>query len=184
DNSKFEIIHQVSKFDTAAGISVGIPIKFGSETGIQQGKALEDTLLIAMMVILVLYSLYSLLIFIFISRNKTFLFFAVGFLFPAIDEMLTYNSATMEWLHFNYVWSFKFKELIYLGAALFLVHIMRNLLKEPWKFKRFRVFTIMYGICALFITILPLEYLLQVNTLFFILYFASFIAVVPLALKE
>lgn len=184
ENDEIIIMLQVSNFDTSKGIAINSPIEFGTAQAIAKDKGFQDVLLISMVIILVLHSIYSLLIYIFIYRKKIMLFFTIGFLFPAIDEMLTYNSATMEWLHFNYVWSFKFKELIYLGAALFLVHIMRNLLKEPWKFKRFRVFTIMYGICALFITILPLEYLLQVNTLFFILYFASFIAVVPLALKE
>lgn len=184
DSHEIELMLQVSNFDTAAGISVGNPIKFGTEKGIQQSKGFEDILLIAMVVILVLHSLYSLLIFIFISKNKIFLFFAVGFLFPAIDELLTYNSAAMEWMQFNYEWSFKFKELIYLGAAFFLVQIMRNLLRMTSEHKRFRWLTILYGISALLIVVLPLDILIQVNITFFALYFISFIAVVPLALKE
>ncbi len=183
-NHEIELMLQVSNFDTTAGISVGSPIKFGTEKGIQQAKGFQDILLIAMVVILVLHSLYSLLIFIFISRNKIFLFFAVGFLFPAVDELLTYDSAAIEWMNFNYEWSFKFKELIYLGAAFFLVQIMRYLLRIVSQHKRFRWLSILYGMSALLILVLPLNILIHVNITFFALYFISFIIVVPLALKE
>ncbi|GGA70644.1 hybrid sensor histidine kinase/response regulator [Ornithinibacillus halotolerans] len=183
EKNEINIILQVSNFDTNEGIAISSPIKFGTSKAIAKNKNFEDTLLISMVVILLLHSIYSLLIY-FISRKKIMLFFAVGFLFPAIDEMLTYNSSTMEWLHFNYEWSTKFKELVYLGAALFLVQIMKNLLRDSDNYKRFHRLTIMYGICALLIVTLPLNYLIQVNTMFFILYFVSFLAVVPLALKD
>ncbi|GGN55684.1 ATP-binding response regulator [Oceanobacillus indicireducens] len=184
DSHEIEVMLQISNFDTTAGISVGSPIQFGTEKGVQQDIGFQDVLLIAMVVILVLHSLYSLLIFIFISRNKIFLFFALGFLFPAIDELLTYNSAAMEWMNFNYRWSFKFKELIYLGAAFFFVQIMRYLLRTASQYKRFRWLSILYGISALLIVVLPLNILIHVNITFFALYFISFITVVPLALKE
>ncbi|MFA1818861.1 ATP-binding protein [Virgibacillus oceani] len=184
ESNEIDIMLQVSNFDTNEGIGISSPIKFGTSQAITSSKNLEDVLLITMVVILVLHSIYSLLIYIFISRKKIMLFFAIGFLFPAIDEMLTYDSATMEWLHLNYEWSFKLKELIYLGAALFLVQIMRNLLRISKEYKRFRWLTVLYGICALLIVVLPLNYLIQINTMFFILYFISFVAVVPLALKE
>lgn len=184
EDHEIEIMLQVSNFDTSKSITINNPIKFGFSNAIAKSKGFEDLLLITMVVIIILHSIYSLLVYIFIYRKKIMLFFAVGFLFPAIDELLTYNSASMEWLHLNYVWSFKFKEFIYLGAALFLVQIMRNLLTNSEKYKRFNWFTMLYGICALFIIILPLDYLIEVNAMVFILYFASFIAVVPLALKE
>lgn len=184
EDNEIDIMLQVSNFDTSEGIAVSSPIKFGTSNAIAKDKGFEDTLLIGMVVILILHSIYCLLIYTFISRKKIMLFFAVGFLFPAIDEMLTYNSASMEWLHFNYEWAFKFKELVYLGAALFLVQIMKTLLRNSQKYKRFRWLTMLYGACALLIIILPLNDLIQVNTMFFILYFVSFIAVVPLALKE
>ncbi|MCJ8008825.1 ATP-binding protein [Lederbergia wuyishanensis] len=184
ENNEIDIMLQVSNFDTTKGIAISHPIKFGTSKAIAKSKTYEDGLLTSMVVILVLHSLYSLLIFTFIYRKKIMLFFSVGFLFPAIDEMLTYNSASIDLLHFNYEWSFKFGELIYLGAAFFLVQIMKSLLRSSQEYKRFRWFTILYGVCALLIIILPLNVLIQVNMMFFILYFASFIGVVPLALKE
>lgn len=184
ENDEINIMLQVSNFDTTESITMSNPIKFGSSKAISKSKSFEDTLLIAMVVILILHSMYSLLVYIFVSREKVLLLFVVGFLFPAIDELLTYNSASMEWLHLNYGWSFKFKELIYLGAALFLVQIMKSLLSNSEQYKRFKWFTVLYAISALIIIILPLNILVEVHTLFFILYFASFIAVIPLALRE
>lgn len=184
ENNEINIMIQVSNFDTFQGVAINTPITFGTSKAIAKNKDFNDNLLRSMVVILVLHSIYSLLIYIFIYRKKIMLFFAFGFLFPAIDELLTYNSASMEWLHFNYEWAFKFKELIYLGAAFFLVQIMRNLLRDSHQNKRFKWFTILYGISVLLILVLPLNYLIQVNILFFILYFVSFIGVVPLALKD
>lgn len=183
ENNEIDIILQVSNFDTSKGIGIGSPIKFGIDTAIVKNKSFEDILVISLVVILILHSVYSILLFI-ISRQYRLLFIAIGFLLPAIDELLTYNSATMEWLGFSYVWSFKFKELIYLGAAFFLVQIMKMLLRNASSYKRFRLLTAMYGICASLIVLLPLHYLNEVISLFFIVYIISFIAVVPLALKE
>lgn len=184
DDNEIDIMLQVSNFDTTKGISVSKPFKFGSLKAITNNKNFEDYLVISMVVILILHSVYSLLIYIFIHRERIMLFFAVGFLFPAMDELLTYNSASMEWLHLNYEWSFKFKEIIYLGAALFLVQMMRYLLKDFKKYKQFKWFTILYGVCALLIIFLPLNDLIEVNMIFFALYFISFITVIPLALKD
>lgn len=183
ESNEIDLMIQVSNFDTFEGIEINTPIKFGTSKAMLSNKRFEDGLLISMVVILVLHSIYSLLIYA-ISRQKMLLFFAIGFLFPAIDEMLTYNSASMAWLHFNYEWSYKFKELVYLGAALFLVHIMKNLLKEAAQYKRFRWFTTFYAVSACFIIILPLNVLISVNSLFFILYVVSFISVIQLALKD
>ncbi len=184
DSSTIDIMLQVSNFDTSKGIYVGTPVKFGTAKAMAKSKSFEDVLILGLVVILLLHSIYCLLIYLFISRKHIILFFAIGFLFPAIDELLTYNSSLLEWLHFNYAWSFKFKELVYLGAALFLVQIMKNLLKNAMEYKRFHWFTVLYGICALLIITLPLNLLIEINMLFFILYFASFIAVIPLTLKE
>lgn len=184
DHHEIDVMLQVSNFDTDKGISTSQPFKFGTSKAIMKNKGFQDYLLVSMVVILLLHSVYSLLIYIFIRRERTMLFFAIGFLFPAIDELLTYHSGTMEWLHLNYEWSFKFKELIYLGAAFFLVQIMKYLLENFEKYKRFNWFAFMYGISALFIIFLPLDYLNQINVVFFALYFVSFISVIPLALKD
>ena len=183
DSNEIEFVLQVSNFDTTQGIRLGSPIKFGLEKAIAKNKSFEDILLMSLVIILVLHSIYSLLLFI-ITRKYVMLFFAIGFLLPAIDELLTYNSASMEWLGFNYEWSFKFKELVYLGAAFFLVQLMKNLLKDFKRYKRFRILAILYAICAIFTLILPINLLIQVNLFFFIVYFISFVAVIPLAMKE
>lgn len=184
ENNEIDIVLHISNFDTSYGIAVKNPIKFGSSEAMAKKQNFEHILLIGMVVILFLHSLYCVLIYVFIHRNKIFLIFAVGFLLPATDELITYNSSTMEWLHFNYEWSFKFKELIYLGAALFLVQIMSVLLTDFRSYRRLRWFVICYGISALLIVILPLRYLLQIDIIFFILYTVSFLSVASLALKE
>lgn len=183
-NNEIDIILHISNFDTSYGIAVKNPIKFGSSEAMVKKQRFEGVLLIGMVVILFLHSLYCILIYIFIHRERIILIFAVGFLLAATDELITYNSSTMEWLHLNYEWSFKFKELVYLGAALFLVHFMSVLLTNFKAYKRFRWFFICYGISALFIILLPLNYLLEVNIIFFILYTISFLSVAFLALRE
>lgn len=184
ETNEIDIMLQVSNFDTSKGITINNPIKFGTSKAIDKEQDFTKVLLVGMVVILLLHSLYSILIYIFIHRDKIILFFAVGSLLPAIDELITYNYFTIEWLQLNYIWSFKLKALIYLGAAFFLVQMMRVLLTNFQQYKRFRLFSILYGISAILIMILPLNYMIQVNIVFFILYFISFLSVVFLALKE
>src|SRR5699024_6915285 len=52
------------------------------------------------------------------------------------------------------------------------------------QYKRFRWFTISYGVCAIFILVLPLNLVIQVSVLFFGLYMVSFLSVMTLAMKE
>jgi len=79
EKNEIDIMLQVSNFDTSKGIAVSSPIKFGSSKAIAKNKNFEDILVISLVVILVLHSVYSLLLYIFISRKKIMLFFTVGF---------------------------------------------------------------------------------------------------------
>ncbi|MFC5591732.1 ATP-binding protein [Sporosarcina soli] len=182
--NKIDIVLHVSNFDTSQGIAINKSIKFGTHDAIAKEQHFTDILMAGIVITLLLYSIYSLLIYLFIHRANILLFFAFGFLLPGIDELITYNSASMGWLPLNYEWSFKFKELVYLGAALFLIQIMEVLLPNFQQYKRFWWFNLFYGLCAIAIIVFPLNTLIQVNVAFFILYIISFLSVVSLALKE
>ena len=184
ESKEINIVLQVSNFDTEKGIAIKKPIKFSSADALAKANRLESFLLNGLVIVLLLHSLYSLLIYFFIHRNKILLLFSVGFVLPGIDELLTYDASAMEWLKLDYLWQFKLKELVYLGASFFLVQIMRVLLTNFHQYVFFHWYTFFYGISALLIIILPLPYLLMINDTFFILYIVSFLSVIFLAMKE
>ncbi|RKD25891.1 hypothetical protein BEP19_02890 [Ammoniphilus oxalaticus] len=184
EKGEIDLVLHVSNFDTMKGISIAKPLQFSYTEVIAKEQSFAQILLISMVTILFLHSIYSLLIYILIHRDKIFLFFTLGFTFPAIDELVTYSNATFDWLQLNYAWSFKLREFIYLAAPFFLVQLMRMLLTNYKQYKRFRWFTIAYGIGAALIILLPIQAIMQVDVLFFSLYFVSFLSVITLALKE
>lgn len=184
DKKEIDIILYVSNFDTVENIGINKSIKFGSAEAISKEQNFIKTLLIGMVVVLLLHSLYSLLIYFFIYRNKIVLFFTIGFIFPALDELITYDQTLIDWLQLDYHWSLKFTNLIYLAASFFFVQFMRVLLTKYKHHKMFHLFSILYGICAVSILIMPMEYLIPANVIFFILYFVSFLTVLLFAFQE
>lgn len=179
-----DLVLQVSNFDTIENIGINKSIKFGSAEAMLKEQNFTKTLVTGMVVVLLLHSIYSLLIYFFILRDKIVLFFTVGFIFPALDEMITYDKSFINWLQLDYQWSLKLTNLIYLASIFFFVQFMRVLLKKYKYHKIFRWFSILYALGAISIILMPTPYLLPANGVFFILYFVSFLSVLLFAFKE
>lgn len=184
DQKEIDIILYVSNFDTDENIGIHKSIKFGSAEAISKERDFIKTLLTGMVVVLLLHSLYSLLVYFFIYRNKMVLFFTIGFIFPALDEIITYDKSIIDWLQLDYPWSLKLTNLLYLAASFFFVQFMRVLLTKYRQHKLFYLFSVLYGICAALILIMPVQYLLPANAVFFVLYFVSFLSVLLFAFQE
>ncbi|WP_203363587.1 ATP-binding protein [Bacillus sp. REN10] len=183
NQSEIELVMQVSNFDTPEKASIKKSIKFGSAASIIDEQQSIKTTTMMIIAILLLYSLYTILIYFFIYPKKIILFFTVGFLFTALDEFINYNKSILEWLHFDYDWSIKIIQLVYLVSAFFLVQLIRSLLMEYNKARVFRWFNILYGLAALYIFILPIPFIFFAESLFSVLYLGSFLTVIVLALK-
>ncbi len=96
DKKEMDIILYVSNFDTVENIGIHKSIKFGSAEAISKEQDFIKILLTGMVVVLLLHSLYSLLVYFFIYRNKIVLFFTIGFIFPALDELITYDKSLID----------------------------------------------------------------------------------------
>lgn len=183
-SNELDIIIHISNFDNIHKAQLGSPIILGSVEKVYAKQNLEEMLVIAMVVILALHSMYSFLIFIFISRNLIFLIFGLGFLFPALDELFTYSANYLDFLDLSYNHNYQLKLFIYLGAAFFFVLLLKSLLPTDRTYRRFKVFYFLYLVATISILILPINYIIQFEYLLYILYFSSFIGVMPLAMNE
>lgn len=184
DQPVIDITLLVSNFDTKKGVGLTKSIHFGNAEAVYAEHALNQTLTISLVVVLSLFSVFSVLVYFFIYKNKIVLFFTLGFLLPAIDELTTFNRALLDYLPLNYEWSTKFLNLVYLGAAFFFIQFMRLLLVHYREVKLFNYYSWLYLVCALLIIILPVSTLTEADTSFFVLYALSFLSVVVLALRE
>lgn len=183
DQSEIELVMQVSNFDTPEQASIEKSIKFGSDTSIIHEQQSNKTLTMMIIIVLLLYALHMILIYLFIYRKKVLLFFTAGFLFTALDELINYNKSVLTWLHLDYDWSIKITQFVYLVSAFFFVRLMRSLLTEYKKARVFHWLNILYGLCALYIFILPIRFIFFAETFFSLLYLGSFVTVIILALK-
>ncbi len=183
NQSEIDLVLHVSNFDTPEGVKLGKTMKFGTTQAIVSEQDFLKTLILSIVVVLIVHSLYAVLVYVFIAQNKVFLFFAIGFLLPALDELITFNKGVMSWLPLNYDWSLKLINLIYLGSVFFFVQLMRVLLTNKHE-KIFRWYSILYSLSALSIIFMPTYYLFPADTLFFVLYFVSFLTVIFFAFKE
>lgn len=182
--NKIDITLLVSNFDTQKGVGISKSIHFGTGKAIGAEHSMNQTLTISLVVVLLLFSVLSLLVYFFIYKKKLVLFFTFGFLLPAIDELTTFNGALLYHLPLNYEWATKFLNLVYLGAAFFFVQFMRILLKRYREARLFTYYSWLYLLCAFLIIVLPVSTLTEADTSFFILYALSFLSVVVLALNE
>ncbi|MGE7091125.1 hybrid sensor histidine kinase/response regulator [Lysinibacillus sp. NPDC048646] len=182
--SEIDILLQVSNFDTPVNTVINKRISFTSASAMTHYQTITKLSLATISVIIIMYALFSILVFLFIYRKKIVLLFTVGFLLPLVDELITYDRSILDWLNLDYVWSLKLSNIVYLGASFFFVQFMRVLLVKYQHAKCFRWFSILYALGTLLIILLPIQWLHAANSLFFILYIVSFLYVVVLALRE
>lgn len=184
EEKSIDITLFVSNFDTNEGIGIAKSIHFGYGEAIDKEHTMNEVLTISLVVVLLLFSVFSLLVYLFIYKNKMVLFFTFGFLLPAIDEMTTFNPSLLQYIPLNYEWTIKFLNLIYLGAAFFFIQFMRQLLTNYRNSKLFTYYSWLYLLGAIIIVTLPISKLTDATTSFFVLYGVSFLSVVVLALRE
>lgn len=184
EQREIELLLQVSNFDIPTDAIITKRILFSSADAMMHRQHIVNISLTSVSVILILLALLSILVYLFIYRKKIVLLFTAGFLFPLADEYITYDRSILDILQLDYVWSLKLSHVIYLVASFFFVQLMRILLRKYHQSKYFGLFSILYGLSAMLIVILPIQWLHLMNTLFFMLYLGSFLFVVILALKE
>ncbi|MED3804246.1 ATP-binding protein [Lysinibacillus xylanilyticus] len=181
---EIDIILHVSNFDTSISNSIDKRILFGSASAIEHHQMINDLSLATISIILILFALFSTLVFLFIYPKPIVLLFTVGFLLPLADELISYDQSIITWLHLDYVWSFKLSTIIYLGSSFFFIQFMRVLLVKYHNAKSFKRLFAFYGLSAFLTVVLPISWLLVINSFYYILYVVSFLFVVVLALKE
>jgi len=184
EQSEIDVLLYVSNFDTPSNVAITKRLTFSSAPAMMHYQFITQLSLVFISMLLILFALFSILVFLFIYRKKIVLLFTVGFLLPLADELITYDRSILNWLHLDYEWSVKLSNIIYLGASFFFVQFIRILLEKYQQAKYFKWFSMLYGIAALLIILLPIEWLYTVNLLFYMLYIVSFLYVVVLALKE
>ncbi|WP_409367710.1 ATP-binding protein [Lysinibacillus sp. 38-6] len=184
EQSEIDVLLHVSNFDTPSNVAITKRLTFSSAPAMMHYQLITQLSLGFISMLLILFALFSLLVFLFIYRKKIVLLFTVGFLLPLADELITYDRSILNWLQLDYEWSVKLSNIIYLGASFFFVQFIRILLEKYQQAKYFKWFSMLYGIAALLIMLLPIEWLYTVNLLFYMLYIVSFLYVVVLALKE
>ncbi|MDM5246107.1 ATP-binding protein [Lysinibacillus sp. G4S2] len=184
EQPEIDLILHVSNFDTPASPIITKRVLFSSASAMAHHELITDISLTTISVMLVMFALFSILVFLFIYRKPIVLLFTVGFLLPLADEIISYDRSILAWLHLDYVWSFKLSTIIYLGASFFFVQFMRVLLVKYRNAKCFQWILAFYVLGVFLTVILPIDWLYTINFLFFILYGISFLFVVALALRE
>lgn len=184
EQPEIDLILHVSNFDTSAGPVIDKRILFGSAAAMAHQQMINNLSLATISIALILFALFSTLVFLFIHPKPVVLLFTVGFLLPLSDELVSNDRSILTWLHLNYVWSFKLSTIIYLGASFFFVQFMRVLLVKYRHAKCFQWLFAFYALSAFFTVVLPINWLNTINSLYYILYVISFLSVVVLALRE
>lgn len=184
EESEIDLVLHVSNFDTSESPTISKRVLFSSATAMMHHQQVTQLSLATISIMLIIFALFSILVFLFIYRKPIVLLFTIGFLLPLADELITFDRSILDWLHLNYAWSFKLSSVIYLGASFFFVQFMRVLLVKYRYAKCFQLFFHLYALGALLIVLLPIKWLYISNLLFFILYAASFLFVVAFALRE
>jgi len=182
--SEMDLVLHVSNFDTSENPTISKRVLFSSATAMTHHQQVTKLSLATISIMLIIFALFSILVFLFIYRKPIVLLFTIGFLLPLADELITFDRSILDWLHLEYAWSFKLSSVIYLGASFFFVQFMRVLLVKYRYAKCFQLFFHLYALGALLIVLLPIKWLYISNLLFFILYAASFLFVVAFALRE
>ncbi|MBG9456866.1 hypothetical protein ABE61_23520 [Lysinibacillus sphaericus] len=184
EQPELDIILHISNFDTTISPTINKKIWFTSASAMAHQQIINNLSFAIISITLLLFALFSSLVFLFIYPKPVVLLFTIGFLLPLADELISHDPSMLNWLHLDYVWSFKLSSIIFLGSSFFFVQFMRVLLVKYRHAKSFQWFFAFYALSAFFTIILPINWLYTINPLYFILYIISFLTVVALALRE
>ncbi|WP_155592547.1 ATP-binding protein [Lysinibacillus cavernae] len=181
---EIDIVIHISNFDTFKNPIINKKISFGTASAMTHHQLITGLSLSIIVVMLLLFALFSILVFLFIYKKPIVLLFTIGFLLPLADELITFDCSLLDWLHFNYVWSYKLSSIIFLGSSFFFLQFMRVLLVNYHNTKTFQWIFGFYVLGVSLIIVLPMSWLVPTKILFFVLFVVSFLYVVVLALRE
>lgn len=181
---EIDIMLQLSNFDTPSSPIINKRVLFGTASAMTHHQLIVGLSLSTIVVMLIIFSLFSILVYLFIYRKSIVLLFTIGFLLPLADELITFDRSLLDWLHMNYVWTYKLSSIIFLGASFFFVQFMRVLLVKYHNTKTFQWIFAFYVLNATLTIVLPMPWLIPTKNIFFVLYLVSFLYVVVLALRE
>ncbi len=89
--SEINLILHVSNFDTPTSPIINKRILFGTALAMTHHQLIVGLSLSTIVVMLIIFSLFSILVYLFIYRKSIVLLFTFGFLLPLADELITFD---------------------------------------------------------------------------------------------
>ncbi|WP_156476092.1 ATP-binding protein [Sporosarcina psychrophila] len=184
--TEIDLLIHVSNYNPVYPAGITKTIKFGTSSAIKKSQLVSYLMQFTSVVILLMHSVYTLVIFLLFGRKKELVFLSLTFLCAAIsiliddDKLLLYLFPAISW-----TWWVKLLYLSYASSVFFMLQFFKQILMENSIHKTrisipFKALTVLY---LLFVICVLLDYKMMIAPLFRVIMF--FIpAIIPFTLSK
>ncbi|GAA0352923.1 ATP-binding protein [Bacillus horti] len=173
DIQEIELLIRVANFDNPINGGILRTIKFGSEAAIDNERMYSIGFQLVTFVILLLHALYAFILYLFNTKEKSFLLFCILLFLASITIVSDHDTLLTFWFSLDYASILKVRMISYLWLSFFILLLAMNFSGYVRRSKYFYSYFTILILYTIFVVIAPTEPIFHTRDmgLFTILYF-------------
>jgi len=169
ESGVIEVIIQAANYIDARNSGIIRSIKFGREDVLSQETELSESLQQMVAIVFLMHAIYALILFLLGSRDKRLLYFSILMGSMTFSNLLGSDHKLLHiWLPINYEWGFKFVHFFVAAGAYALLQFISYQSTGYWRIM-IRWCIALSGVAGLLALIIPNEYMMTIQPLYWIL---------------
>ncbi|NEW07352.1 response regulator [Paenibacillus sp. SYP-B3998] len=158
DHNEIEIVIHVSNDSYIGTGGIVGPIRFGTESAINQKKFFSIGSQLMVCIVLLLHAFYAILLFFLGTRQKALIYFTLLIIFTITTVIVDDDRLLLVWVPLEFGGTLKVQFLSYTGAAAFIILFAKHMVPEYGKIKAFSWFVYFCILFSLFVLFSPTKY--------------------------
>ncbi|MEG0261132.1 MAG: ATP-binding protein [Lysinibacillus sp.] len=182
DSNENELLIQGAQMNPYVPGGISTTILFGDMHSMEQGKLFSNVVQVIVCLIVLLYFLFTILLYTIGIREKTLIYFSILSMTTAISILAVHYKPLFIVIPVNWIWANKILYLTFILAIYLFIIFLQSQIKEYEKSKILRTLSLFYLLYLVFLLLAPIEYIYRTFFIFNFLYLISPIIIAVLVL--
>lgn len=182
DSNENELLIQGAHMNPYIAGGISTSILFGDFHSIEKEKLFSMFVQVTICMIVVLYFLFTILLYIIGIRDKTLIYFSLLAAATALSILVVNYKPLFIVVPINWIWANKLFYLSFILAIFLFILFLRSQIKEYAKSKILHALSLFYMLYLVFLLLAPIDYIYRTIFIFKLLYLISPIIIAVLVL--
>ncbi|MFC5403500.1 ATP-binding protein [Cohnella soli] len=183
DRGVIDIVLHVANFDDRLTGGITQPIKFGTEEAVNRAYWFSVGTQLAVCLILALHAIYAVMLFFIGARQKALIYFVLLAVSAIVTILIDDDRILPAWFPVGYEWTYRLYYLSFLGAAVFLLMVFKQLVPSFFILRTAPGYAALCGLYALLVLLLPIRSLTQIDVLHTLLIILPYLIIPIIVVK-